>query len=348
MPFPETDIEYIREYYKNILSKHSGLKTNSCRCTEQIPPSHQSILDNIDAEITETFYGCGSPIPPAVGGCTVLDLGCGSGRDVYLTSCLVGPKGLVIGVDMTDEPLALARAHQRSQAERFGFSKSNVDFRKGYIEDLAALGIADDSVDVVISNCVINLSPARQRVFAEIFRVLKPGGELFFSDVFASRRLPASVQEDRLLVAECLGGAIYIEDFRRMLHGLGCPDYRVMTKTRIDIGNPELEAKLGATTFWSMTIRAFKIASLEDLCEDYGQVASYLGSIPDHPHRFSVDDHHMFVTGKPMLVCGNTASMIGETRFAPHFKLSGDRSVHFGAFDCAAPSPVAAGGRGCR
>jgi SAM-dependent methyltransferase len=300
----------------------------------------------MDNEILEKFCGCGSPIPPALDGCTILDLGCGSGRDVYLASYLVGPKGFVIGVDMTDEQLAIARAHQQSQARRFGFSKSNVDFRRGYIEDLAALDIADNTIDVVISNCVINLSPAKDRVFSEIFRVLKPGGELFFSDVFASRRLPPALREDRLLVGECLGGAIYIEDFRRMLRGFGCPDYRVVAKSRITIDNPEVEAKVGATTFWSMKSRAFKIASLEDICEDYGQVATYFGTIPDHSHQFLLDDHHTFITGKPMLVCGNTAAMLSETRFCRNFKVDGDCSTHFGAFDCS-PAPASQPGSGC-
>jgi SAM-dependent methyltransferase len=294
-----------------------------------------AILADIDAEILDRFYGCGSPIPAAADDCTVLDLGCGSGRDAYLVSALVGLAGRVIGVDMTEEQLDVARRHQESQAKRFGLKESNVDFRQGYIEDLATLGIADNSIDVVISNCVINLSPQKERVFSEIFRVLKPGGELLFSDVFASRRMPPALREDSLLLRECIGGAMYVEDFRRLMHTVGWPDYRIMSQSRIAIGNPKVESKVGTTTFWSMNIRAFKLASLEDICEDYGQVAIYLGTIPDHPHQFILDDHHTFIAGKPMLVCGNTAAMVGETRFARHFRILGDRANHFGAFDCS-------------
>ena len=127
---------------------------------------------------------------------------------------------------------------------------------------------------------------------------------------------------------------MYTEDFRRLLNGVGCPDYRVVSKSRIAIGDPEIEALVGMIDFYSMTIRAFKLGSQEDICEDYGQVAYYLGTIPDHPSRFVLDDHHTFVTGKPMLVCGNTAAMVGETRYAPHFKVIGNRSVHYGPFDC--------------
>ncbi len=87
--------------------------------------------------------------------------------------------------------------------------------------------------------------------------------------------------------------------------------------------------------FYSVTVRAFKLNSLEDICEDYGQSAVYHGTMPEHPHAFDLDDHHRFLTGKPMLVCGNTASMLSETRYAAHFKVLGDRSTHYGPFVCA-------------
>ena len=100
------------------------------------------------------------------------------------------------------------------------------------------------------------------------------------------------------------------------------------------LGNGELEARIGMVSFLSATVRAFKIADLEDLCEDYGQAAVYLGTLPGMPHAFVLDDHHAFPTGKPVLVCGNTASMLTRTRFSRHFRVTGDRSVHFGAFPC--------------
>lgn len=338
----------VKEYYGKILTGSHDLQTSACCSTESFPLSHRAILAEIDSEILDKFYGCGSPIPPAIEGCTVLDLGCGTGRDVYLASKLVGPHGFVIGVDMTDEQLAVARKHVDSQTRRFGFSKPNVEFKQGYIEDLAGCGIADNSVDLVISNCVINLSPDKERVFSEIFRVLKPGGELYFSDVFADRRLPDTLKNDPLLYGECLGGALYIEDFRRMLRSLGCMDYRTVSKRTISLDNPEIAAKIGHATFSSITVRAFKLACLEDICEDFGQVAYYNGTISDCPHSFVLDDHHTFFTGKPMLVCGNSTAMVQETRFGKHFTIRGDRSVHFGAFPCgpasAAADPCAGGG----
>ena len=112
---------------------------------------------------------------------------------------------------MTDAQLDVARKYQDEQARRFGFDASNVDFRAGFIEDLAELGIEDNSVDLVVSNCVINLTPFKDQVFSEIYRVLKPGGELYFSDVFCDRRIPDELRDDPVLRGECLGGALYIE-----------------------------------------------------------------------------------------------------------------------------------------
>jgi hypothetical protein len=141
---------------------------------------------------------------------------------------------------------------------------------------------------------------------------------------------------------------MYIQDFRRLLRRLGCLDYRVAASKRITIGNAEVEQRVGRIEFTSMTIRAFKLASLEDICEDYGQVAYYLGTIPDHPWSFTLDDHHTFSTGKPVPVCGNTAAMVGETRYGDHFKVIGDRAAHFGPFDCSPVPPGRASDENCR
>jgi len=325
----------LRDYYGRVLSKSSDLQTNAC-CTagSSLAGDIQSALKRVHPEILARFYGCGSPIPAALDGCTVLDLGCGTGRDVYVLSQLVGEQGRVIGVDMTDEQLSLARQHVDYHMDTFGYRQANVDFRQGFIEDLRALDLADNSVDVVVSNCVINLSPEKEAVFREIFRVLKPGGELYFSDVFADRRIPSHLTQDPVLHGECLSGALYVEDFRRMLARIACLDYRTMASSPITIDNPEIEALIGMVGFSSVTVRAFKL-ELEDICEDYGQIAVYSGTIPNHPHYFDLDDHHRLFTGKPELVCSNTAAMLRDTRFGQHFEVHGDTSVHFGVFDCA-------------
>ncbi len=333
--FKAFDQEKLREYYGKVLLGTKDLKTSACCCDEDIPDRVKAALAEINDEVLERFYGCGSPLPPLVEGLTVLDLGCGAGRDAYLASRLVGPDGHVIGVDMTPEQLEVAERNLNSQMARFGYKKPNVDFRCGYIEDLGAINIADNSVDVVISNCVLNLSPDKISVFSEIFRVLKPGGELLFSDVFSGRRVPLELYNDQVLHGECLAGAMYREDFRRLLLELGCLDFRIISRRRIEIDNDEIEAKIGMIDFYSETVRAFKLSNLEDICEDYGQTAVYHGTIPECPHAFDLDDHHHFITQKPMLLCGNTAAMLENTRLAPHFTIIGDRTQHFGPFDCA-------------
>jgi ubiquinone/menaquinone biosynthesis C-methylase UbiE len=326
---------HLKKYYGKELKGKIDLKTSTCKCDDETLSQYiRAIEKKIDDDILTRVYGCGSPIPPAIEGCTVLDLGCGAGRDVYVVSSLTGPEGFVIGVDMTDEQLEVAERHLNTQMKKFGYERPNVEFKKGVIENLKEIGIHDHSVDVVISNCVINLSSDKRAVFSEIFRILKPGGELYFSDIFSGRRVPENLADDPVLHSECLGGAMYIEDFRRMLREIGCPDYRIIKSKRVALENPEVEKKVGMTDFYSMTISAFKLDSLEDLCEDYGQSAVYKGTIQGFPHAFDLDDHHKFVTGKTILVCGNTASMLKETRYNKHFNVTGDRSVHYGPFDC--------------
>lgn len=331
----------VRSYYGETLQSSSDLRTTACCSIAAVSAQVRSILAKVHPEVRDRFYGCGSPLPPALDGMTVLDLGCGSGRDVYVLSSLVGEHGKVIGVDMTAQQLEVAERHRAFHAEAFGHARSNVTFHLGDLADLAALGIADGSVDVVVSNCVLNLVPDKARAFAELFRVLKPGGELHFSDVFSDRRLPRELLADPVLLGECLAGALYVEDFRRLLGALGVADARVCARSAIALTDAIVEQRIGFAHFESITWRAFKLP-LEDRCEDYGQIATYLGSIPGQPHRFVLDDHHAFETGRPLRVCGNTADMLQRTRYAAHFRIDGEKRRHYGLFDCAPATPSSA------
>ena len=120
-----------------------------------------------------------------------------------------------------------------------------------------------------------------------------------------------------------------------MMRALGFSDVRSVFRSPIRIENEEIDRRIGMARFSPLTIRAFKLDMLEDRCEDYGQVATYSGTIDGYPHRVSLDDHHEFETDKPMRVCGNTAAMLADTRLSAHFHVQGDRRTHFGRFDCA-------------
>ncbi len=328
----QRSLEAVQRYYGEILKSSADLKTSAC-CVGDIPSPHIArAIAHVHEEVRTRFYGCGSPIPHCLLGAKVLDLGCGAGRDCYVLAQLVGPTGHVIGVDMTAGQLETANKYRDYHAKKFGYA--NVEFRQGYIEDLKTAGIADNSMDVVVSNCVLNLSPDKESVFREIFRVLKPGGELYFSDVFSDRRVSDELARDPVFLGECLGGALYWEDFRRLMAAVGCSDHRVIESRRLAINNADIERMAGSIGFCSVTVRAFKL-DLEDRCEDYGQAVIYRGTIDEAPHEFRLDNHHCFKTGKAMTVCGNTADMIAGSRYAPHFQIIGDKSVHFGLFDCA-------------
>ncbi|MEO6800779.1 MAG: methyltransferase domain-containing protein [Rhodanobacter sp.] len=336
----------VRSYYGETLQSSSDLRTTACCSVAAMPEPLRTILSKLHPEVRERFYGCGSPLPPALDGLTVLDLGCGSGRDAYLLSSLVGEHGRVIGIDMTAQQLEVAERHRAFHAQALGHARSNVEFHLGDLADLVALGITDNSVDVVVSNCVLNLVPDKRRAFAETFRVLKPGGELYFSDVFSDRRLPRELLADPVLLGECLAGALYVEDFRRLLADLGVADARVCSRSPIALTDAAIEQRIGFASFESITWRAFKLP-LEDRCEDYGQVATYLGGLPEHPHHFVLDDHHQFEMGRSKPVCGNTADMLSGSRYAAYFRIDGDKHRHHGLFDCAPASAAASVSPGC-
>jgi radical SAM/Cys-rich protein len=325
--------EQIRQYYGQILSGSDDLKTNACCCSADTPPRYVlDVMPLIADEIIERFYGCGSPIPPALEGATVVDLGCGTGRDVYVLSKLVGETGRVIGVDMTPSQLEVAEKYRDEQAARFGQSASNVTFLNGYIEDLAALGIKDNTVDLVVSNCVINLTPFKEQTFREIYRVLKPGGELYFSDVFCDRRLAPELQNNPLLRGECLGGALYIGDFEKMMTDAGWPSFVYTAIDDIHVGDLALETLLGFVQFTSRTVRAIKAEGLEAAHENYEQTARYLGTMPELPRYFDLTDEIRAIKGRKVAISANMACMIEQSRYGKHFEISA-RGAHTGRFD---------------
>jgi SAM-dependent methyltransferase len=337
------NLEVVKDYYGKVLKSSKDLKTSACCDGGGVPPHLEALLANVHEEVRAKYYGCGIVVPAALEGRRVLDLGSGSGRDVYLISQLVGPEGEVVGVDMTDEQLAVAEKHRLRHAQVFGFD--NARFVHGYIERLDELGLQPQSFDVIVSNCVVNLSPDKDAVLRGVQGLLKRGGEFYFSDVYADRRVPEAVRNDPVLYGECLGGALYWNDFLRLAQRQGFADPRLVEDRPLMVTDPALAARLGNLRFFSATYRLFKVDALESACEDYGQAVIYRGTLEQQPHRFVLDKHHDIEAGRVFAVCGNTWRMLRETRFAPHFEFVGDFSRHHGLFaGCGGALPFDARG----
>jgi len=262
---PDETHELVQQAYGEVAKR----QTSCCGPAAQAPQSGVAscccgpVADLASSPLPEADLGlsCGDPLTFAEvrPGDVVLDLGSGAGRDAFTAAVLTGPQGSVIGVDMTPEMLALARRNAAKLAMARGLV--NVEFRQGYIE---ALPVDDASVDLVISNCVINLSPDKPQVFREAFRVLKPGGRLVVSDIVLNRALPAELLNDAALYSACLSGALLRDDYLGAIRAAGFAPVEVLTERQYEAsdlnGDPITvhagESLAGAAS--SITVRAVK------------------------------------------------------------------------------------------
>jgi SAM-dependent methyltransferase len=295
-------------------------------------------LEVIPIEVIERDYGCGDPSRYVREGDTVLDLGSGGGKIAFIASQVVGPKGYVIGTDVNDEMLALARRAAPTVAERLGFS--NVEFRRGHIEDLAldldaldswlaanpvknsrALGaleaeqarlrceqpmVASDSVDIVVSNCVLNLvrEDSKQQLIREIFRVLKRGGRIAISDIVADEVVPAALKDDPELWSGCISGAFHELDLLRELEAAGF--YGIA----YDKWEHAPFAVVDGIEFRSVTVTAHK--GKAGPCDEANQAIVYAGPWK----RVEDDDGHVFERGVRSAVCAKTFEIMTKAPYA--------------------------------
>jgi arsenite methyltransferase len=295
----------------------------------------------IPKEVIERDYGCGDPSKYLREGETVLDLGSGTGKICFIAAQVVGAKGRVIGVDMTDEMLEVARRNALIVAERIGYA--NVEFRKGRIQDLAlsidALDaelkrrpisdassflaadelaqelrvkhplIANDSVDVVVSNCVLNLveSQAKRQLFDEIFRVLKIGGRAVISDIVSDEEVPAALQNDPELWSGCISGALTEEGFVAAFTAAGFYGVQILKRDEQPWQTVE------GIEFRSVTIEAFK--GKQGPCVERNQAVIYKGPFKE----VLDDDNHRMERGRRYAVCDKTYNIYRKAPYSASF-----------------------------
>ena len=294
----------------------------------------EEILKDIPEAASEGAWDWGNPFPLAMSDCeTILVLACGAGRDAFVAGKLAGPTCRVIGVEFNADLVKKANEIK----EELG--ANNVEFKQGCWMTLDDLGIKSDSVDLVIANGAVSRVPSVQTQLNTIYRVLKFGGEFYMSDIFVDRRTPAEKKTDEMKELG-LAGALYIEDYRRACSLAGWPTIRCICTAIYKKPQP---AEVADWTYFVRTMRAYKIPGiLEDLCEQYGQYATYQGGIEGAPDYYDLDDHHRFMKGEPLSVCGNSCAMVENTRVGKYFKIDGDQSVHSGPYPGCGNIPYSA------
>ncbi|XP_034043463.1 arsenite methyltransferase [Thalassophryne amazonica] len=315
--FVDTSVHVeVKDYYGNMLKNSSDLKTNACLAPAQsVPAFIRQALQKVHPEVTARFYGCGLVVPECLESCKILDLGSGSGRDCYMLSQLVGQTGHVTGIDMTEDQLAVARAYMDYHMQEFGYKKPNVSFVQGYIEALREAGLIENAFDIIISNCVVNLSPDKKRVLTEAFSILKEGGELYFSDIYSSGRLPEEIKSHKILWGECLGGALWWKDLLQLAEDVGFSPPRLVTASIITVDNKELQDVLGDFKFASVTYRMFKMPKGgAESCQ-----VVYEGNMRGLEDSFYFDCQYSFKAGQVVQVDGDVANILKHSRFADEF-----------------------------
>lgn len=306
----------VKEYYGRTLKKTSDLQSNACVApAKPLPTSIRLALNKVHPEVTSRYYGCGLVVPECLEGCRILDLGSGSGQDCYMLSQLVGQKGHVIGIDMTEDQLEVARKYVDYHMKEFGYKTPNVSFVQGYIEALSEAGLEKNSFDIIISNCVVNLSPNKKRVLTEAYSVLKEGGELYFSDVYSSARLTSEIKNHKVLWGECIGGALWWKDLLQLAEDVGFSRPRLVTASIITVDNKELQDILGDFKFVSATYRLFKIPK----GDAKGFRVIYNGGITGVEQCFPFDCQYTFQAEQVVEVDGDLAMILRSSRFAEDF-----------------------------
>jgi len=296
------DVEKPRKIVQQFYGQAAEQPQAALCCPTKYNPADVS---HIPQEVLDRFYGCGSPVTAAnpQSGETYVDLGSGAGIDCFIAAKHVGPNGQVIGVDMTEQMLAVADESRRKVADALGYDV--VEFRKGYLEQIP---VEDKAANVVTSNCVINLSPDKSKVFAEVWRILKDHGRIVIADIVSDREVPPRLKVNEQLWGECIVGALTQEQFLAMLEQAGFYGLSVFKKT--------FWKQIEVFHFYSVTVQGFKFEKTAG-CRFIGQRAIYRG-----PYKAILEEEgHLFPRNVPVTVCTDTASKLSNPPYAGWFTI---------------------------
>lgn len=263
----------------------------------------------IPEEVLKISYGCGTPagLKTVRAGETVLDIGSGGGIDCFEASRLVGPTGRVIGIDMTDTMLEIARKHAAVVATNLGYPTSNVEFRKGMAD---AMPVEDGTVDLIISNCVINLAPDKRQVFREMFRVAKAGGRFTISDIVADHTVPQYLVHDAQKWGDCLSGALTLAEYISGMVGAGFLGVHLMKFSPWQV--------IDGIHFFSVTLTGYKLPAWS--ANPFVRFATLRG-----PFNRVVDERgKVYQRGIPQPITADDALLLSRAPLAEHFVLTGD------------------------
>nr|XP_054764369.1 arsenite methyltransferase-like [Lytechinus pictus] len=311
----------VKEYYGKTIQTSCDLRTDTCQLGASSAKDKLSVrqaIASVHDDILATYYGCGLCIPSLIEDARVVDLGSGTGRDCYAISKLVGPKGFVVGIDMTDEQLELARKYLTYHQEKFGYPAPNVEYRKGFIENLKDAQVEDNQYDIVVSNCVINLSPDKPSVIREAYRVLKEGGEFYFSDIYVQQDIPEHIRKHKVLWGECLAGALCWTDLERYAKDIGFTKPRIVNARKVNVEDKKLLEVTGDIAFMSVTYRLFKVS--KDDCKTPA-VVTYNGTLAEYETELPFDIENTFKANVPVNVDAELAEILRRSRYSKVFTI---------------------------
>jgi len=268
---------------------------------------HEDLRTFIPEPVLKVSYGCGTPVGLTTVqlGETVLDIGSGGGIDCFEASRRVGATGSVIGIDMTDEMLSMARTHAPTVAANLGYPQSNVNFRKGFAD---AMPVDANTIDLIVSNCVINLAPDKSKVFSEMFRVLKPGGRFTVSDIVADQPVPNYLIFDKEKWGDCLSGALPLTHYWGGLRKAGFRGIHQVTFIPWRV--------IDGIHFLSVTLTGYKLPDQEP--NDHPSFATFKGPFSRVVDEFGCS----FVRGVPQPIDSSTATLLQSLPYKDLFILS--------------------------